>query len=114
MTPKMAVWIKILEVLLVTTDDEASGLVLKDVEALLNGLHAHKRASNKTFSSVWDSSFELCLKNGTVVRTCVSIHETPFQAELEADTQGAARCNKARTGSHIAKANSRRRSKRLK
>ena len=97
------------------TDDEASGLVLKDVETLLNGLLDNKlRASNKTFSSVWDSSFELCLKNGTVVRTCVSIHETPFQAELEADTQGAARRNKARTGSHIAKANSRRRSKRLK
>ena len=103
-----------LEVLLLATDDEASGLVLKDVETLLNGLNAHKRASNKTFSSVWDSRFELCLKNGTVVRTCVSIHGTPFQAELEADTQGAARRNKARTRSHIAKGNSRRRSKRLK
>lgn len=105
MTSKMEVWIKILEVLLVTTDDEASGLVLKDVETLLNGLLDNKlRASNKTFSSVWDSRFELCLKNGTVVHTAVSIHETPLQAELEADTQGAARRNKARTGSYVAKA----------
>ena len=98
-----------------TADDEASGLVFKDVETLLNVLLANNlRASNKMFSSVWDSSFELCLKNGTVVRTGVSIHETPLRAELEADTQGAARRNKARTGSYIAKANSRQRSKRLK
>lgn len=105
MTSKVEVWIKLLEVLLVATDDEGSGLVLKDIETLLNELISDKlRASNKTLSSVWDSNFELCLKNGTLVHTAVSIHEIGLAAELEAETQGAARRKKVRTGSYVAKA----------
>jgi len=35
-TSTSEVWIKLLEVLLVATDDDGSGLVLKDVETLLH------------------------------------------------------------------------------